>query len=118
MSEILQAVDYLKEHELLDSLRLLHCHIGSQIYDIRTVKYAVSEVTHLYAELVNQGAPMGMLDLGGGLGVDYDGTQSANPASSTPWSNMPWTWSTVSRPFATTPTYGRRTSSRSRVGHW
>ena len=82
VSEILQAVEYLKEHDMLDSLRLLHCHIGSQIYDIRTVKYAVSEVTHLYVELVKQGAPMGMLDLGGGLGVDYDGTQSASPASS------------------------------------
>ncbi len=82
VSEVLQAVDYLKERDLLDSLRLLHCHIGSQIYDIRTVKYAVSEVTHLYTELVEQGAPMGMLDLGGGLGVDYDGTQSASPASS------------------------------------
>lgn len=82
VSEVLQAVDYLKEHDLLDSLKLLHCHIGSQIYDIRTVKYAVSEVTHLYTELVEQGAPMGMLDLGGGLGVDYDGTQTASPASS------------------------------------
>jgi len=82
VSEVLQAVDYLKEHDLLDSLKLLHCHIGSQIYDIRTVKYAVSEVTHLYTELVKQGAPMGMLDLGGGLGVDYDGTQTASPASS------------------------------------
>jgi arginine decarboxylase len=82
VSEVLQAVDYLKEHDLLDSLHLLHCHIGSQIYDIRTVKYAVSEVTHLYAELVKQGAPMGALDLGGGLGVDYDGTQTASPASS------------------------------------
>ncbi|MEX2467091.1 MAG: biosynthetic arginine decarboxylase [Gemmatimonadota bacterium] len=82
VSEVLQAVDYLKEHDLLDSLKLLHCHIGSQIYDIRTVKYAVSEVTHLYTELVEQGAPMGMLDLGGGLGVDYDGTRTASPASS------------------------------------
>lgn len=82
VSEVLQAVDYLKQHDLLDSLKLLHCHIGSQIYDIRTVKYAVSEVTHLYTELVEQGAPMGMLDLGGGLGVDYDGTQTASPASS------------------------------------
>ncbi len=82
ISEVLRSVAYLEEHGLLDSLRLLHCHIGSQIYDIRTVKYAVSEVTHLYAELVKQGAPMGMLDLGGGLGVDYDGTQSATPQSS------------------------------------
>jgi arginine decarboxylase len=81
VSEVLAAVTYLRERDMLDSLRLLHCHIGSQIYDIRTVKYAVSEVTHLYAELVKQGAPMGLLDLGGGLGVDYDGTQSATQSS-------------------------------------
>ncbi|MDT8340478.1 MAG: biosynthetic arginine decarboxylase [Longimicrobiales bacterium] len=81
VSEILGAVEYLREEELLDGLRMLHCHIGSQIFDIRTVKYAVNEVTHLYVEMVKLGAPMGTLDLGGGLGVDYDGTQSATQSS-------------------------------------
>jgi arginine decarboxylase len=81
VSQILAGVEYLKQEELLDGLRMLHCHIGSQIYDIRTVKYAVNELTHLYVELVKLGAPMGILDLGGGLGIDYDGTQSATQSS-------------------------------------
>lgn len=81
VSQILAAVDQLREQELLDGLQMLHCHIGSQIYDIRTLKYAVSELTHLYVELVKLGAPMGVLDLGGGLGVDYDGSQSARDSS-------------------------------------
>jgi arginine decarboxylase len=81
VSQLLAAVEYLKEHELLDGLRMLHCHIGSQIFDIRTFKFAVSELAHLYVALVKLGAPMGILDLGGGLGVDYDGSQSASQSS-------------------------------------
>lgn len=81
VSQILQSVDYLREQGLLDGLQMLHCHIGSQIYDIRTLKYAVNELTHLYVELVKLGAPMGILDLGGGLGVDYDGSKSATDSS-------------------------------------
>ncbi len=81
VSQILSSVDYLREEGLLEGLVMLHCHIGSQIYDIRTIKYAVNELTHLYVELVKLGAPMGILDLGGGLGVDYDGTQSATQSS-------------------------------------
>lgn len=81
VSQILAAVEQLRAHDLLDGLQMLHCHIGSQIYDIRTLKYAVSEVTHIYVELVKLGAPMGILDLGGGLGVDYDGSQSARDSS-------------------------------------
>jgi len=81
VSQMLQAVRFLKEQGLLDGLRMLHCHIGSQIFDIRTFKYAVSELTHLYVELVRLGAPMGLMDLGGGLGVDYDGSQSATESS-------------------------------------
>jgi arginine decarboxylase len=81
VSQILASVDYLRDEGLLEGLVMLHCHIGSQIYDIRTIKYAVNELTHLYVELVKLGAPMGILDLGGGLGVDYDGTQSATQSS-------------------------------------
>ncbi len=81
VSQILTAVDRLREYDLLAGLQMLHCHIGSQIYDIRTLKYSVSELTHLYVELVKLGAPMGTLDLGGGLGVDYDGSQSASDSS-------------------------------------
>jgi arginine decarboxylase len=81
VSQILSSVDWLREEGLLDGLRLLHCHIGSQIFDIRTLKYAVSELTHIYVELVKMGAPMGTLDMGGGLGVDYDGSGSATQSS-------------------------------------
>ncbi len=81
VSQILSSVDWLEDEGLLDGLQLLHCHIGSQIYDIRSFKYAVSEVAHIYVELVKLGAPMGMLDLGGGLGIDYDGSASATQSS-------------------------------------
>ena len=81
VSQILEAVESLRELELLEGMQMLHCHIGSQIFDIRTLKSAVSELTHIYVELVKLGAPMGVLDLGGGLGVDYDGTGSAADSS-------------------------------------
>ncbi|HSM06258.1 MAG TPA: biosynthetic arginine decarboxylase [Longimicrobiales bacterium] len=81
VSEILASVDRLRAQGLLDGLQMLHCHVGSQIFDIRTLKYAVNELTHLYVEMVRLGAPMGILDLGGGLGVDYDGTQTASQSS-------------------------------------
>ena len=79
--EILDAIEFVKDAGLIDGLGMLHCHIGSQIFDIRTVKYAVSELVNLYAEMVRLGAPMGYLDIGGGMGVDYDGTQSASDSS-------------------------------------
>lgn len=81
VGEILHAVEYLKSEELLGGLKMLHCHVGSQIFDIRTVKYVVSELAHLYVELVRAGAPVEILDLGGGLGVDYDGSGSATDSS-------------------------------------
>jgi arginine decarboxylase len=81
VGEILHAVDYLRADGLLGGLKMLHCHVGSQIFDIRTVKYVVSELAHLYVELVRAGAPIEILDIGGGLGVDYDGTQSATDSS-------------------------------------
>ncbi|MDX1494286.1 MAG: biosynthetic arginine decarboxylase [Longimicrobiales bacterium] len=81
VGEILHAVDYLRKEELLGGLKMLHCHVGSQIFDIRTVKYVVSELAHLYVEVVRAGAPVEILDLGGGLGIDYDGTRSASDSS-------------------------------------
>lgn len=81
VSQILSSVEYLRNEGLLDGLQMLHCHIGSQIYDIRTLKYAVNELTHVYCEMVKLGAPMGMLDLGGGMGIDYDGSQTASDSS-------------------------------------
>lgn len=81
VGEILHAVGYLKSEDLLEGLRMLHCHVGSQIFDIRTVKYVVSELAHLYVELRRAGAPIEILDFGGGLGVDYDGSRSATDSS-------------------------------------
>jgi arginine decarboxylase len=75
--ELLAAVEYLKKHDMLDCLNLLHCHVGSQLYDIRVFKNAVNELSHIYCELVRLGAGLTMLDIGGGMGVDYDGSQSA-----------------------------------------
>ncbi|MBL8763279.1 MAG: biosynthetic arginine decarboxylase [Phycisphaerae bacterium] len=77
ISEVLQAVEYLKKHGMLDCLNLVHCHVGSQLYDIRVLKNAINELTHIYTELVRLGAGLTMLDIGGGMGVDYDGSQSA-----------------------------------------
>ena len=76
MSQLINIVDTLKEKNMLDCLKLLHYHLGSQIPNIRDIRSAVLEATRVYAELVNEGAPMGYLDLGGGLAVDYDGSNT------------------------------------------
>lgn len=75
-TQVISVVDTLKERKMLDSLKLLHYHLGSQIPNIRDVRSAVLEATRIYAELVKEGAPMGYLDLGGGLAVDYDGSNT------------------------------------------
>lgn len=77
VSEVIKAVEYLKQHDMLDCLKLLHTHVGSQLYDIRVFKNAVNELAHVYCELHKMGAGLTMLDIGGGMGVDYDGSQSA-----------------------------------------
>lgn len=74
--ELLEAVEMLKAANMLDCLELLHFHIGSQITDIRALKAALREASRIYVELAALGAPMGILDCGGGLGVDYDGSQT------------------------------------------
>jgi arginine decarboxylase len=84
-SEILTACRRLKENNLSQSLRLLHFHIGSQVPNIITIKNAVIEATRFYVQLVRQGFPMGYIDVGGGLGIDYDGSRS-NFESSTNYS--------------------------------
>ncbi|PNB03165.1 arginine decarboxylase, partial [Pseudomonas sp. FW306-02-H05-BA] len=61
---------------MLDCLKLVHCHTGSQLQDIRRVKEAVTELAHVYAELKLMGAGLEYLDIGGGLGVDYDGSRT------------------------------------------
>jgi arginine decarboxylase len=74
VSEILDLVRVLKEHDMLDTLELVHCHPGSQLQDIRRVKDAINELAHVYAELKLMGAGVKYIDVGGGLGVDYDGS--------------------------------------------
>ncbi|MEN9213911.1 MAG: biosynthetic arginine decarboxylase [Gloeomargarita sp. DG_1_6_bins_138] len=74
--EILQTVERLRRENLLDCLQLLHFHIGSQISAIGVLKDALKEAGQIYTELMALGAPMGYLDVGGGLGVDYDGSKT------------------------------------------
>ena len=74
ISEILDLYALLKERDMLDCLQLVHCHPGSQLQDIRRVKDAINELAHVYAELKIMGAGLQYIDIGGGLGVDYDGS--------------------------------------------
>ena len=74
VSEILDLHALLKERNMLDCLQLVHCHPGSQLQDIRRVKDAINELAHVYAELKLMGAGLQYIDIGGGLGVDYDGS--------------------------------------------
>jgi len=78
---IVELVDKLKAAGRLDALRLLHFHIGSQVTSIQTFKRALREATRLYVELARMGAPMGFMDVGGGLGVDYDGSRTTFESS-------------------------------------
>ncbi len=74
ISEILELVAVLKQHGMLDCLELVHCHPGSQLHDIRRVKDTINELAYVYAELSRIGAGLKYIDIGGGLGVDYDGS--------------------------------------------
>ena len=74
--EIVQVAERLRQLEMLDCLELLHFHIGSQITAIRAIKDALKESTRIYTELHDLGAGLKLLDVGGGLAVDYDGSQT------------------------------------------
>ena len=76
VSEAVRALDQLKQLEMADCLELLHFHLGSQITNIRHIKQAVIEGVRIYAELARAGAGLKYLDVGGGLGIDYDGSQT------------------------------------------
>ncbi|MBU6410138.1 MAG: biosynthetic arginine decarboxylase, partial [Verrucomicrobia bacterium] len=88
--ELLAATELLKAENLSHCFKLLHFHIGSQVPDILTVKRAVHEATRLYAKLHKMGFPVEYMDVGGGLGVDYDGSRS-NFDSSTNYSLQEYT---------------------------
>jgi arginine decarboxylase len=81
VAELLRGIEYLREHDRLDGLRLLHFHIGSQITDISSIKRALKEVARFYVELKKMGIPLDVVDVGGGLGVDYDGSKSNKDSS-------------------------------------
>lgn len=74
--EIIDAAKRLKRAGLTNSLRLIHFHIGSQVPNIQTIKKATVEAARFYCELKKMGFPMELMDVGGGLGIDYDGSRS------------------------------------------
>ena len=76
VAEVRQGLQELKAHGMEDCFKLLHFHLGSQIPNIRIVKGALNEAARVYTELVREGAGLEFLDVGGGLGVDYDGSQT------------------------------------------
>lgn len=79
--QLLQVCDLLREAGLLDCLKLQHSHLGSQIPDVKDVRYSVGEACRYFVELTKEGAPLAHLDLGGGLGVDYTGEKKASENS-------------------------------------
>ncbi len=81
VSEVIKAARYLEEEDMAHTLKLLHFHIGSQLPDIRAIKEAVNESARIYAELCKMGFDMQYVDVGGGLGIDYDGSKSTNDSS-------------------------------------
>ncbi len=79
--EIMLTIKELKEANLINEMKLLHFHIGSQISDIAVIKDALQEASQIYVELCKLGAPMQYIDVGGGLGIDFDGTKTSSNTS-------------------------------------
>lgn len=77
-AEIVEAFELLKKAEMTDSLELIHFHIGSQITSIQAIKESLREGARIYSELVLYGATLKYIDVGGGLGIDYDGSGTSN----------------------------------------
>jgi len=80
-SELLEALQILEKNDLKDALRLIHFHLGSQITKIRMIKNALREAVQFYVQLKKKGFLVDFFDVGGGLGVDYDGTNSTRASS-------------------------------------
>jgi arginine decarboxylase len=85
-SELLEAMDFLEKNKMKECLRLVHFHIGSQVTKIRRIKVALREASEFYVQLHKNGFLVEFVDIGGGLGVDYDGTRSPNSESSVNYS--------------------------------
>ena len=79
--EIMSTIKELKEANLINEMKLLHFHLGSQISDIAVIKDALQEASQIYVELCKLGAPMQYIDVGGGLGIDFDGTKTSSSTS-------------------------------------
>lgn len=79
--QVLHLIETLKTANMLNSLTLMHCHLGSQIANINDIRHCMREVAHYYAHLRHLDAPIGTIDIGGGLAVDYEGTYSTNDCS-------------------------------------
>jgi arginine decarboxylase len=80
-SEMLECIKVLRENEMLDTLKLLHFHIGSQITDIKRVKNAMKEAARVYSKIRQMHVEVEYLDIGGGMGVDYDGSKTTFESS-------------------------------------
>lgn len=81
-SELLEAIDFMERNNMKPCLKLIHFHIGSQVTKIRRIKNALREATQFYAQLTRMGFDIDFVDIGGGLGVDYDGTRNSTSESS------------------------------------
>ncbi|MDL2245975.1 biosynthetic arginine decarboxylase, partial [Parabacteroides sp. OttesenSCG-928-J18] len=81
-SELLEALEFIEKNKMEDCLRLIHFHIGSQVTKIRRIKNALREASQFYVQLRTMGFNIEFVDIGGGLGVDYDGSHSSNSESS------------------------------------
>ncbi|WP_235015190.1 biosynthetic arginine decarboxylase [Oceanicoccus sp. KOV_DT_Chl] len=80
-TQLINVVDSLKANQMLDCLQLLHCHLGSQIPNIRDIRRGIVEACRYYVDLNNEGAALSYIDLGGGLAVDYTGARSLDEQS-------------------------------------
>lgn len=80
-TELIEAVEFLKKEEFIDCIKLIHCHLGSQITNIRKIKRCLKEAAQFYVQLHKLGCNLEYVDIGGGLGVDYDGTRTTISSS-------------------------------------
>ncbi|MGE5479164.1 MAG: biosynthetic arginine decarboxylase [Chloroflexota bacterium] len=80
-SELLEAISFAEKHKMIDRIQFIHFHLGSQITNIRKIKNALREVAQFYVQVMKMGCNIQYVDIGGGLGVDYDGSRSLGPSS-------------------------------------
>ena len=112
-SELLEALEILEKYDIKDCLRLIHFHIGSQVTRIRHIKTALREASQFYVQLRKLGYNIEFTDIGGGLGVDYDGTRSSSSESSVNYSIQEYVndaiwWMQPTRTAFPTPTSSPR----------